>query len=159
MGKMSDNAWESHIWLSRMWTKDNEIEAYEKRKADIISSLSGIGHYDAEFIAAQTGENSTETKNIEYSLLNQKIEKLLAEISEENVRTINVIDKITNPTMHNMLFDRYINRLSHNQIQQKYSYSQRQPYRILHAGLDKIRDFIPDDEVLALIKGQDIQRG
>lgn len=159
MGKMSDNAWEAHIWLSRMWCKDNEIEAYEKRKTDIISSLSGIGKYDAEFIPANTGENSTETKNIEYSLLNQKIEKLLSEVSEENVRTINTIDRISEPTTHNMLFDRYINRLSHNQIQQKYSYSKRQPYRILHAGLSKIREFIPDDEVLAVIKGQDIQRG
>ncbi|MBQ1570697.1 MAG: hypothetical protein IIZ78_11995, partial [Clostridiales bacterium] len=93
------------------------------------------------------------------SLLNQKIEKLLSEISAENVRTINVIDQITDTTTHNMIFDRYINRLSHNQIQQKYSYSKRQPYRILHAGLSKIRDFIPDDEVLAVIKGQDIQRG
>ena len=159
MGKMSDNAWEAHIWLSRMWCKDNEIDAYEKRKADIISSLSGIGKYDAEFIPAQTGENSTETKNIEYSLLNQKIEKLLSEVSAENVRTINTIDRISDPTTHNMLFDRYINRLSHNQIQQKYSYSKRQPYRILHTGLSKIREFIPDDEVLAVIKGQDIQRG
>lgn len=156
---LSDRQFESHIWLSRMWYKGNEIESYERRKADIISSLSGIGKYDDTFIPAQTGENSTETKNIEYSLMNQKIEKLLAEISEENVRTINVIDKITNPTMHNMIFDRYINRLSHNQIQQKYSYSQRQPYRIIHAGLDKIRDYIPDDEVLAIIQGQDIQRG
>lgn len=159
MSNLSDRQWEAHIWLSRMWGKDNEIESYEKRKADIISSLSGIGKYDDTFIPAQTGENSTETKNIEYSLMNQKIEKLLGEMAEENVRTINIIDKIKDPTMHNMLFDRYINRLSHNQIQQKYSYSQRQPYRILHAGLNKIRDFIPDDEVLALINGQDIQRG
>ena len=159
MGKMSDNAYEAHIWLSRMWSKDNEIDAYEKRKSDIISSLSGIGKYDDTFIPTQTGENATETKNIEYSLLNQKIEKLLTEVSEENVRTINTIDKITDPTTHNMIFDRYINRLSHNQIQQKYSYSKRQPYRILHAGLNKIRSFIPDDEVLTLIQGQDIQRG
>ncbi|MBQ1293793.1 MAG: hypothetical protein IIY21_07120 [Clostridiales bacterium] len=159
MSNLSDRQYESHIWLSRMWGKDNEIEAYERRKADIISSLSGIGKYDDTFIPANTGENATETKNIEYSLLNQKIEKLLSEISAENVRTINVIDQITDTTTHNMIFDRYINRLSHNQIQQKYSYSKRQPYRILHAGLSKIRDFIPDDEVLAVIKGQDIQRG
>lgn len=159
MGKMSDRAWEAHLWLSRMWGKDNEIESYEKRKADIISSLSGIGKYDDTFVPAQTGENSTETKNIEYSLMNQKIEKLLGEMAEENVRTINTIDEIKDATTHNILFDRYINRLSHNQIQQKYSYSQRQPYRILHAGLNKIREFIPDDEVLELINGQDIQRG
>lgn len=159
MSKMSDRQFESHIWLSRMWYKDNEIESYERRKTDIISQLSGIGKYDANFIPTQTGENSTETKNIEYSLMNQKIEKLLGEMAEENVRTIKTIDMIKDPITHNILFDRYINRLSHNQIQQKYSYGQRQPYRILHAGLSKIREFIPDDEVLAVLNGQDIQRG
>ena len=159
MSSMSDKQFESHIWLSRMWGKDNEIESYEKRKADIISSLSGIGHYDSEFIPTQTGENSTETKNIEYSLLCEKIEKLMTEISTENIRTLRIIEKIKDVKMRSMIYDRYINRMGWGQIQNKYHYSQRQPYRIVHEGLVKIRPYIPDDEVLALINGQDIQRG
>lgn len=159
MSKMSDRQYEAHIWLSRMWGKDNEIESYERRKGEIISQLSGIGKYDDTFIPANTGENSTETKNIEYSLLNEKIEKLIAEISVENMHTTMVIDTIKDSTTHNMLYDRYINRMNWNQIQSKYHYAQRQPYRILHSGLSKIRDYISDDEVLAVIKGQDIQRG
>ena len=159
MSNLSDRQWEAHIWLSRMWGKGNEIESYETRKADIISQLSGIGKYDANFVPAQTGENSVETKNIEYALMNQKIEKLIKEIAEENVKTIQIIDKLQNPTMHNMIFDRYINRLSHNQIQQKYSYSQRQPYRIIHTGLNKIRDFIPNEWVLEAINDSGIERG
>ena len=142
-----------------MWGKENEIESYERRKADIISQLSGIGKYDAEFVPAQTGENSTETKNIEYSLLNEKIEKLITEIAVENIQTTGIIDQIKNPTQHNMLYDRYINRLSHNEIQQKYSYSQRQPYRIIHKGLSQIRDLIPDEWVLEAINGSGIERG
>lgn len=159
MSNLSDRQWEAHIWLSRMWGKGNEIESYERRKADIISQLSGIGKYDANFVPAQTGENSVETKNIEYALMNQKIEKLIKEIAEENVKTIQIIDKLQNPTMHNMIFDRYINRLSHNQIQQKYSYSQRQPYRIIHTGLSKIREFIPNEWVLEAINDSGIERG
>ena len=159
MSNLSDRQWEAHIWLSRMWGKENEIESYERRKADIISQLSGIGRYDAEFIPANTGENSTETKNIEYSLLNEKIEKLITEIAVENIQTTGIIDQIKNPTQHNMLYDRYINRLSHNEIQQKYSYSQRQPYRIIHKGLSQIRDLIPDEWVLEAINGSGIERG
>lgn len=159
MSNLSDTQWESHLWLSRMWFKDNEIESYERRKAEIISQLSGIGKYDSEFIPANTGENSTETKNIEYSLLCEKIDKLITEISVENMHTTMVLDNIKNPTMHSMMYDRYINRMSWGQIQNKYHYSQRQPYRIVHDGLIKIRPFIPDDEVLAVIEGNDIQRG
>lgn len=159
MSNMSDRQFEAHLWLSRMWGKDNEIESYERRKADIISQLSGIGKYDDEFIPANTGENTTETKNIEYSLLCEKIEKLINEISEENIRTLETIQRLSDAKMRSMLYDRYINRLSWNQIQSKYHYAQRQPYRIIHNGLDKIRSFIPDDEVLQIINTGEILRG
>ena len=112
-----------------MWDKENAIDSYEKRKADIISQLSGIGKYDSEFIPAQTGENSVETKNIEYSLLNEKIEKLINEISVENVKTLEVLSKLSDAKMRNMLYDRYVNRLSWAKIGDKYHYAQRQPYR------------------------------
>lgn len=159
MSKMNDRQFESHLWLSRTWYKEHEIESYERRKSEIISSLSGIGKYDDTFIPAQTGENSTETKNIEYSLLCEKIEKLMTDISSENIRTLKILEKITDVKMRSMIYDRYINRMGWGQIQNKYHYSQRQPYRIVHEGLVKIRPFIPNDEVLALINGNDIQRG
>ena len=145
MSNLSDREWEAHIWLSRMWDKDNEIESYERRKSDILSQLSGIGKYDSEFIPAQTGENSVETKNIEYSLLNEKIEKLVGEISKENVRTHAVLDKVKDTMMRNMLYDRYINRLSWSKIGEKYNYAQRQPYNYLHKCLKTVRNFIPDE--------------
>lgn len=65
MNNMSDKEYEAHLWLARMWDAGNEIESYEKRKDDILSQLSGIGKYDSEFVPAQTGENSVETKNID----------------------------------------------------------------------------------------------
>ncbi len=151
MNNLNTKEWEAHIWLSRMWGKENEIESYEKRKADIISQLSGIGKYDSEFIPAQTGENSVETKNLEYSLLNQKIEKLIAEIAVENIKTTEAIDKVKNTTMHNMLYDRYVNRMSWSKIGEKYNYAQRQPYRYMHTCLSTIREFIPDEWIREVV--------
>lgn len=159
MGNMSDRQFESHIWLSRMWNKEKEIESYEKRKADIISQLSGIGRYNAEFIPAQTGENSTETKNIEYSLLNERIEKISNEISVENIKTLEKIEKVPDAKTRSMLYDRYINQMSWGQIQNKYHYAQRQPYRIIHEGLERIRPYIPDEEIIKVFQDGDIQRG
>lgn len=159
MSKYSDAQFEAHIWLSRNWGKDNEIESYEKRKQDIISQLSGIGKYDSTFIPSNTGENSVETKNLEYSYLCEKIENLVEEISVENIKTTKIIDNLKDQTMHGMLYDRYINRMSWSQIQNKYHYAQRQPYRIIHEGLERIRPFISDDEVIKVFQDGDIQRG
>ena len=142
---LSDKEWEAEVWLSRMWDKENEIESYEQRKTDIISQLSGIGKYDSEFVPAQTGENSVETKNIEYSLLNEKIEKLIDEIAVENVRTLEVLSRLRDAKMRNMLYDRYINRMSWAKIGDKYHYAQRQPYNYRKKCLCAIRPLIPDE--------------
>lgn len=157
MSKLSDKQWEAHIWLSRMWDKDNEIESYEQRKGDIISQLSGIGKYDDTFIPAQTGENSVETKNIEYSLLNEKIEKLVHEISKENIRTLGTIEMVPDAKMRSMLYDRYVNRMSWRQIGDKYHYAQRQPYHYMHKCLDAIRPFIDEKEIREVVYGEKLQ--
>lgn len=142
---LPDNEWEAHVWLSRMWDKENAIDSYEKRKADIISQLSGIGKYDSEFVPSQTGENSVETKNIEYSLLNEKIEKIITEISLENVKTLEVLSRLHDARMRNMLYDRYVNRMSWAKIGEKYHYAQRQPYNYRKKCLSAVRPLIPDE--------------
>lgn len=144
---MTDNQLIAHLWLSRMWDVDNKIKSYEKRKTDIISSLSGIGKYDSEFIPSNNGENSTESKNIEYSLLCQEIEKLTADLSKENIRTMQTINKVNNPKLSGMLYDRYINRMSWRFIGIKYHYTDRHSYNYMHKSLDAIFNFIPKDEV------------
>lgn len=144
---MTDNQLIAHLWLSRMWDVDNKIKSYEKRKADIISSLSGIGKYDDEFIPTQNGENATETKNIEYSLLCQEIEKLSSDLSKENVRTMKIINQVRSPKLSGMLYDRYINRLSWRAIGMKYHYTDRHSYNYMHKSLDAVSIFIPKGEV------------
>lgn len=151
MSKLSERQWEAHIWLARMWDKEREIEMYKMRMDKIISQLSGIGKYDAEFVPSQTGENSVETKNLEYSSLCEKIEKLIQEISVENLRTGEVIDKVKDRKMHDMLYDRYINRMSWNQIGEKYHYAQRQPYNYMHKCLDEVRQFISQEEIKEVV--------
>ena len=94
MSIKDDRRWECRTWFSRAWAKDDELKSYEQRKDEIISQLSGIGKYDSEFVPAQTGENSVETKNIEYSQLCQKIENLIREISVMNSRTLEVMSQI-----------------------------------------------------------------
>jgi len=155
MSKLNKRQWEAHIWLARMWDKEREIEMYKIRMDKIISQLSGIGKYDAEFVPSQTGENSVETKNIEYSTLCDKIEKLIDEISIENLATGDIIDQVKDRKMHDMLYDRYINRMSWNQIGEKYHYAQRQPYNYMHKCLEEVRKYISDEAIKEVVYGSD----
>jgi len=140
---MTDKQYYAHRWLSRMWDVDTEIAQLIYRREKIISSLSGIGKYDAEHIPAQTGENSTETKNIEYSLLNEQIEKKLNALGRENVRTLQAIDKVEDTMLRGMLKARYINRLTWTQVGKLYNYERSRAFDYGKAALTAVAPFVP----------------
>ena len=119
---MTDNQYYAHQWLSRMWYIDIEIEQLIVRREAIVSSMSGIGKYDAEHIPTQNGENATESKNIEYSIINGQIDKKLSDLSTENIRTLEVIDKVEDNMLRGMLKARYLNRKTWKQIGKDYNY-------------------------------------
>ena len=144
---MTDAQFYAHRWLSRMWDADVEITQLMVRRDKIIASLSGIGKYDAEHIPTQNGENSTESKNIEYSLLTEQIEKKLRKLSQENCRTHNVIDKVDDTMLRGMLEARYINRLTLSQVGKLYNYELTRTKFYGKAALDAVIPFIPQEVI------------
>ena len=144
---MTDNQLYAHRWLSRMWFIDQELEQLIIRRDTIISSLSGISHYDSEFIPTQTGDNGTESKNIEYSVLSEQIEKKLNNLAQENVRTLETIDKVQDAMLRGMLKARYINRRTWSQIGKDYSYERSRIFDYRKIALDAVSEFIPKGEV------------
>lgn len=143
---MTDNQFHAHVWLSRMWDFDIEIKQLIMRRDTILGSMSGIGKYDAEHIPTQNGENPTETKNIEFSLLSEQIEKKLHKLSHENVRTHQVINKLDDTMLRGMLEARYINRLSWEAVGKLYNYERTRARFYGREALEKIYPFIPIDE-------------
>lgn len=144
---MTDLQYHAHCWLSRMWNSDVEITQLMVRRDKIISSMSGIGKYDAEHIPTQNGENPTESKNIEYSLLSEQIEKKLKKLSQENCRTHNVIDKVDDTMLRGMLEARYINRLTLSQVGKLYNYELTRTKFYCKAALDAVSPFIPSEVI------------
>ena len=100
-------------WLIRTWNDDTELEQLKAKRDKIVGSLSGIGKYDDNSVPGGSDSNPTESKNIEYSLLSQKIEEIQDRLSAENARTINAIysipDKKDGSKIRGMLIARYIN--------------------------------------------------
>ena len=144
---MTDSQYYAHRWLSRMWDKDIEIEQLIVRRDVIVASMSGIGKYDAEHIPTQNGENPTETKNIEYSILSEQIEKKTIELANENIKTWQVIVNVENTTLRGMLIARYINRKSWTEIGKLYNYSKSRAFDYRKIALDTVYPFIPKEPV------------
>jgi hypothetical protein len=130
-----------------MWYIDIEIEQLIIRRDAIIASMSGIGKYDAEFIPANTGENSTETKNIEYALLSEQIDKKLQSVSNENSRTLAVIGQVQDNMLRGMLISRYLNRKTWTQIGKEYNYERSRAFDYRKIALDAVYPFIPKEVI------------
>lgn len=142
---MTDEQYKAHVWLSRMWDADIEINQLKLRREKVLSSMSGIGTYDSEFIPAKTGENTSESKNIEFSILSEKIEQKESELSHENVRTMEAISKVENSMLRGMLTARYINRLTWTEVGNLYNYGKSQIYEKYRLeALDEAYQNIPE---------------
>lgn len=144
---MTDSQYHAHCWLSRMWNSDVEITQLMVRRDKILSSMSGIGKYDAEHIPTQNGENPTETKNIEYSLLSEQIEKKLRKLSMENSRTHKVIDKVDDTMFRGLLEAIYINCLTLSQAGKLYNYENTRTKYYRNKALDAVCPFIPEEAI------------
>lgn len=130
-----------------MWYIDIEIEQLMIRRDCIVASMSGIGKYDSEHIPTQNGENASESKNIEYSLLSEQIDKKLNSISMENARTLKVIDNVEDNMLRGMLISRYLNRKTWTQIGKDYNYERSRAFDYRKIALDSVYPYIPKGEV------------
>ena len=144
---MTDAQYYAHRWLSRMWYIDIEIEQLIIRRDAIIASMSGIGKYDADHIPTQDGENATESKNIEFSLLSEQIDKKLQSVSNENSRTLAVIGHVQDNMLRGMLISRYLNRKTWTQIGKEYNYERSRAFDYRKIALDAVYPFIPKEVI------------
>ena len=149
---MTDEQFYAKDWLNRMYQTVRYIESLERKREVVLSSLSGIGRYDAENIPGGNGENSTETKNIEYSILSEQIDKERQKLSTEDIRTLNVIGKLENTPegqlMKAILIDRYLTRLPWEKITEKQNYSSSRLFELHAVALSKIYKYIPREAIV-----------
>ena len=146
---MTERQLYSKDWLNRMYRVAMHIESLETKRDLVISSLSGIGKYNDEFIPTQTGENSVETKHLSYSYYSELIEKEQKKLSSEDIRTSKVIEMLgstpDDDTMKTILNYRYLSRLTWDAISQKTNFSLPWIYELHRKSLTKIYPFIPKE--------------
>lgn len=148
---MTDEQFYAKDWLNRMYQTVRYIESLERKREVVLASLSGIGRYDSESVPGSNGENSTETKNIEYSILSEQIDKERQKLSAEDIRTLNVIGKLENTPegqlMKAILIDRYLTRLSWEDLAKKQNYSPSRLFELHAIALSKVYKHIPREVI------------
>lgn len=144
---MTDEQARANRWLSRMEDHNGELHELYNRREEIISSMSGIGKYDSESVPGGSDPNTTEAKNIEYTIVCMRIDKIERKIAFENARTLDVIDKVSDSKLRGMMIGRYINHLSWKRVGEKFHYGQSSSYNYRGACLDAVLPFIPEEPV------------
>lgn len=153
---MTNEQYEQHyiaeMWLMRTWDDETELEQLKVRREKVIASLSGIGKYDSNSVPGGSDTNTTESKNIEYSILTEKIEKLQNKIFSENARTHAVIYQIEDnrkdaSKIRGMLEARYVNRMSWRKVGELYHYQERHSYNYRTKCLEAIYPYVPKGEM------------
>lgn len=130
-------------WLNRLYGAEQVIEALERKREAIVCSMSGIGKYDDSFIPANTGENSSETKLLNYSELSATIEKKRQELTEGDMVTLRVIDTLggkDSEIMKAILIDRYLNHLQWSQVIENQHYEKSRIMDLHIMALDRLYD-------------------
>ena len=146
---MTDNQFYAKEWLNRMYNLALRIESLEAKRETILASLSGVGKYEIDSFPGSSGDNPTETKNIEFSILSQKIDEESNRLAEEDIRTQEVIDCLGDSKderlMKAILTYRYSLRWGWKAIAEQihYSESRTRDYHLL--ALEAIYKFIPKE--------------
>jgi hypothetical protein len=147
---MTDRQYYAKRWLNRMYGLSNEIDALEFRRQTIIASMGGVARYGNDEFSASSG-NPTETKNIEYALLSEKIEEKSEILTAENTRTLEVIDSIPDDPQHRdfktILIYRHVSFMTWKLIEDKINYSESRTFELYDLALDMVYDFIPVEAI------------
>lgn len=144
---MRNELYDVECWLRRTWDVGAEIAELETRKDKILATMSGVAKYDAKAVRGGSDSNPTESKNLEYSSICEKIERLQNFLSAENAKTLDAIYQIddTKSEIRTMLIAYSINRIGWKQLGKKRNYEKTASYNHRDLCLEELLPFVPKE--------------
>lgn len=139
---MTDEQYYVNQWLSRMWDKNGEIEQLVIKRDKLVGTIS---KYESTGIHGGSDTNPTETKNLEYCELCNRIEKLQNEVSFENARTLQVINLVGDSKLRGMMIGHYLNSFSWRTVGKMFFYGKSRAYEYRTMCLDAVAPFVPKE--------------
>lgn len=143
---MTENQNDAHRWLKRMWGSEDEIRALNKDRERLLEQ--GVANYDSKHVPGGSDSNPNESRMIEYSEICAKIDAKCAHIARENLRTLEVIDHLTNAQFRALLINYYVNQMaSWERVGKEMNYEKSRATELGCQALDAVYPFIPKGEI------------
>ena len=143
---MTDNQNDAHRWLKRMWGSEDEIRALNKDRERLLEQ--GVANYDSKHVPGGSDPNPNESRMIEYSEICAKIDARCLYIAKENLRTLEVIDKVANAQFRALLINYYVNQMaSWERVGKEMNYEKSRATELGCQALDAVYPFIPKGEI------------
>lgn len=120
-------------WLERGRGLDNDIKQIKEDKENALILACGSSvDYGNEKVQTSSG-NATERKFARYSELSQELDKKMAELERIKAEIRTSIDAVDDHLLHALLYARYINMKTWEQIAEDLGYSERWVRTGLHS--------------------------
>lgn len=155
---MTDSAMKAKKWLNRtielqdrIKKLETEIRILENRINHPVSSygFNGTGRTDP-----LTRQQQREDALLEYSEKKEQLDSASHELVKQELITIRVIDRLSNPLYAAILLDHYVNRYTWKKIinDNTYHYARSQLFRFNQKALDELGYLITSEEPQAIIE-------
>lgn len=136
-------------YINRAWSVYKKLLV---KKAHLDSLSNVISKYGEREIETYPSGNSSETQAIRWSELKKECDELEWKLLSIDRETDTILKKLTNPSQYQVLYMRYVCRLSWSDIPVALHYSPQNVYKLHKDGLDELdnktgyRDWIDDTE-------------
>lgn len=142
---MTDNEHTLKTWLNRGYELSLKIDTRKKH----LEKLGGLAEMCKEKeILTYPASNTSETTEIEKSLIRESIEEMERKLLEIDKNTeLQLYSILKNGILYTVLYHRYVERMSWQQISGAMSYSERQIYRLHQKGITLMAKLLTGQEI------------
>lgn len=122
-------------YINRAWAIYKKLLV---KKAHLDSLSNVISKYGEREIETYPTGNSSETMALRWSELKKDCDELEWRLLCIDRETDEILKKLSNPSQYQVLYLRYVRRLSWGDIPEALHYSQQNVYKLHKAGLDEL---------------------
>ncbi len=122
-------------YINRAWTIYKKLQV---KKAHLDSLSNVISKYGEREIETYPSGNSSETVALRWSELKKECDELSFKLVKIDRETDDILKLLTNPSQYQVLYLRYIRRLSWDDIPKACNYSKQSVYRFHKEGLEEL---------------------
>ena len=140
---MADKGMTVKEWLMRARNLDREIEHLRAEKQDAFDFATKITAECGGEVVQTSKKNTTEKKFVSYAEYDEKIHKRVGELFKVKIEIQHAIEKVDDSVLRTLLFTRYIQHWTWEQIAVDLHYTYTHVVHNLHPkALNKVKELI-----------------